>query len=56
MASALGLARRALGRAWPNPAVGCVVIDPSGRVAGRGWTVHSARMGPRGCRYLIGEK
>jgi diaminohydroxyphosphoribosylaminopyrimidine deaminase/5-amino-6-(5-phosphoribosylamino)uracil reductase len=38
MASALGLARRALGRAWPNPAVGCVVTDPNGRVAGRGWT------------------
>lgn len=38
MAAALALARRALGRAWPNPAVGCVILDPLGRVAGRGHT------------------
>ncbi len=38
MAAALALARRALGRAWPNPAVGCVILDPLGRVAGRGYT------------------
>ena len=38
MAAALGLARRALGRAWPNPAVGSVILDADGRVAGRGHT------------------
>jgi diaminohydroxyphosphoribosylaminopyrimidine deaminase/5-amino-6-(5-phosphoribosylamino)uracil reductase len=37
MRAALGLARRGLGRVWPNPAVGCVVIADSA-VAGRGWT------------------
>jgi diaminohydroxyphosphoribosylaminopyrimidine deaminase/5-amino-6-(5-phosphoribosylamino)uracil reductase len=43
MAAALGLARRALGRAWPNPAVGCVILDPDGRVAGRGHTGRGGR-------------
>ncbi|MEQ8806741.1 MAG: hypothetical protein RIE16_13260, partial [Rhodospirillales bacterium] len=46
MAMALGLARRGLGNAWPNPAVGCVLVRPAlegcrdggGRVVGRGWT------------------
>jgi len=38
MAAACALARRGLGRVWPNPAVGCVVLDAAGRVAGRGWT------------------
>jgi diaminohydroxyphosphoribosylaminopyrimidine deaminase/5-amino-6-(5-phosphoribosylamino)uracil reductase len=38
MRAALMLARRALGQAWPNPAVGCVVLDRSGQVVGRGWT------------------
>ena len=38
MAAALGLARRALGRAWPNPAVGCVLVDSANTVVGRGWT------------------
>jgi diaminohydroxyphosphoribosylaminopyrimidine deaminase/5-amino-6-(5-phosphoribosylamino)uracil reductase len=37
MAVALRLAERALGRAWPNPAVGCVVVR-DGRIVGRGWT------------------
>ena len=37
MAHALALGRRGLGRAWPNPAVGCV-IALDGRVVGRGWT------------------
>ncbi len=37
MRVALGLARRALGQAWPNPAVGCVIVT-EGRVVGRGWT------------------
>jgi diaminohydroxyphosphoribosylaminopyrimidine deaminase/5-amino-6-(5-phosphoribosylamino)uracil reductase len=38
MAAALGLARRGLGRTWPNPSVGCVILDGSGAVAGRGFT------------------
>ena len=38
MAVALALARRALGQAWPNPAVGCVIVDQAGRVVGRGST------------------
>jgi len=38
MAAACALARRGLGRVWPNPAVGCIIVDTEGRVAGRGWT------------------
>jgi diaminohydroxyphosphoribosylaminopyrimidine deaminase/5-amino-6-(5-phosphoribosylamino)uracil reductase len=38
MMAALALARRGLGRVSPNPAVGCVVLDSDGAVAGRGWT------------------
>jgi diaminohydroxyphosphoribosylaminopyrimidine deaminase / 5-amino-6-(5-phosphoribosylamino)uracil reductase len=37
MRTALGLARRGLGRVWPNPAVGCLVVA-DGVVVGRGWT------------------
>ena len=37
MAHALALAARGLGRTWPNPAVGCVIVR-DGRVVGRGWT------------------
>lgn len=43
MAMALALARRGLGRVWPNPAVGCVLVDRAGRVVGRGWTQPSGR-------------
>ncbi|MEM7056726.1 MAG: bifunctional diaminohydroxyphosphoribosylaminopyrimidine deaminase/5-amino-6-(5-phosphoribosylamino)uracil reductase RibD [Pseudomonadota bacterium] len=42
MTSALALARRALGRTWPNPAVGCVVVN-HGRVIGRGVTAPGGR-------------
>lgn len=38
MRAALALAARGLGNAWPNPAVGCVLVAPGGRVVGRGWT------------------
>ncbi len=37
MATALRLAARGLGNAWPNPAVGCVLVR-DGRCVGRGWT------------------
>lgn len=42
MRVALGLARRCLGRVWPNPAVGCVLVA-GGRVVGRGATGDSGR-------------
>ncbi len=42
MRPALGLARRGLGRVWPNPAVGCVIVR-DGRVVGRGWTADGGR-------------
>ncbi len=38
----LALARRALGRVWPNPAVGCVLVR-DGVVVGRGWTQPGGR-------------
>ena len=49
MRAALGLARRGLGRVWPNPAVGCVIVQFDsdgqglGRVVGRGWTQPGGR-------------
>jgi diaminohydroxyphosphoribosylaminopyrimidine deaminase/5-amino-6-(5-phosphoribosylamino)uracil reductase len=42
MRTAVALGRRALGRAWPNPAVGCVLVR-GGRVVGRGWTQPGGR-------------
>lgn len=42
MALALRLARRALGTAWPNPAVGCVLVR-EGVIVGRGWTQPGGR-------------
>jgi diaminohydroxyphosphoribosylaminopyrimidine deaminase/5-amino-6-(5-phosphoribosylamino)uracil reductase len=42
MRVALGLARRGLGRVWPNPAVGCVIVA-DGRVVGRGRTGNGGR-------------
>ena len=46
MALALALGRRGLGRTWPNPAVGAVIVrdDGSGPViVGRGWTQPGGR-------------
>src|SRR5215210_5316707 len=46
MRLALALGRRGLGRTWPNPAVGAVVVreDPAGPViVGRGWTQPGGR-------------
>jgi diaminohydroxyphosphoribosylaminopyrimidine deaminase/5-amino-6-(5-phosphoribosylamino)uracil reductase len=37
MALALALAERGLGRVWPNPSVGCVLVRKR-RIVGRGWT------------------
>jgi diaminohydroxyphosphoribosylaminopyrimidine deaminase/5-amino-6-(5-phosphoribosylamino)uracil reductase len=42
LATALALARRGLGRVWPNPAVGCVLVR-EGRVVARGWTQPGGR-------------
>ncbi|HYF06649.1 MAG TPA: bifunctional diaminohydroxyphosphoribosylaminopyrimidine deaminase/5-amino-6-(5-phosphoribosylamino)uracil reductase RibD, partial [Acetobacteraceae bacterium] len=42
MRAALALARRGLGNAWPNPAVGCVILR-GGQVVGRGWTQPGGR-------------
>ena len=42
MALALALGRRTMGRTWPNPADGCVIVN-NGRVVGRGWTAEGGR-------------
>ncbi|HYD06040.1 MAG TPA: bifunctional diaminohydroxyphosphoribosylaminopyrimidine deaminase/5-amino-6-(5-phosphoribosylamino)uracil reductase RibD [Reyranella sp.] len=42
MRAALALARRSLGRTWPNPAVGCVIVK-DGLVVGRGRTRDGGR-------------
>jgi diaminohydroxyphosphoribosylaminopyrimidine deaminase/5-amino-6-(5-phosphoribosylamino)uracil reductase len=42
MQLALSLGRRGLGRTWPNPAVGAVVVK-DGVIVGRGWTQPGGR-------------
>src|SRR6195952_4159843 len=42
MQLALSLGRRGLGNAWPNPAVGAVVVK-DGVIVGRGWTQPGGR-------------
>ena len=42
MQAALALARRALGQTWPNPAVGCVIVNQA-RVVGRAHTAPGGR-------------
>jgi diaminohydroxyphosphoribosylaminopyrimidine deaminase / 5-amino-6-(5-phosphoribosylamino)uracil reductase len=42
MRAALALARRGLGRTWPNPSVGCVLVR-EGHVIGRGFTQPGGR-------------
>lgn len=42
MRAALALARRSLGRTWPNPAVGCIIVR-DGRIIARGRTGDGGR-------------
>lgn len=42
MGLALALGRRGLGRAWPNPAVGAIIVN-NGEIVGRGWTQPGGR-------------
>ena len=42
MTLALSLGRRGLGRTWPNPAVGAVIVK-DGVIVGRGWTQPGGR-------------
>src|SRR5947199_276379 len=49
MQLALALGRRGLGRTWPNPAVGAVVVK-DGVIIGRGWTQAGGR--PQVCLRL----
>ncbi len=42
MALALALGRRGQGQCWPNPAVGCIIVQ-QGRIVGRGWTAPGGR-------------
>lgn len=47
MRAARSLGRRGLGSTWPNPSVGCVLVDftapPSGRLIAQGWTQPGGR-------------
>lgn len=43
MRAALSLAARHLGQTWPNPAVGCIIVDAQGHVVGRGSTQPGGR-------------
>ena len=42
MAAALRLAAKGLGRVWPNPSVGCVLVK-DGQIIGSGWTGDGGR-------------
>ena len=42
MERALELGRRGLGNTWPNPAVGCVIVQQD-KVVGEGWTQPGGR-------------
>jgi diaminohydroxyphosphoribosylaminopyrimidine deaminase/5-amino-6-(5-phosphoribosylamino)uracil reductase len=52
MAAALRLGRRNIGRANPNPAVGCIIVR-DGVVVGRGWTAAGGR--PHAERIALAE-
>ena len=42
MRLALALGDRGMGRSWPNPSVGCVIVR-DGKIVGRGWTQPGGR-------------
>lgn len=42
MRVALSLGRRGMGQVWPNPSVGCLIVN-HGRLIGRGWTAQGGR-------------
>ena len=42
MMAALTLARKGLGRCWPNPSVGCLLVA-DGQIVGQGWTQPGGR-------------
>ena len=48
MTHALRLGARGLGRCWPNPAVGCVIVR-DGILLGRGWTQPGGRPHAEAC-------
>ncbi|MEQ8290981.1 MAG: bifunctional diaminohydroxyphosphoribosylaminopyrimidine deaminase/5-amino-6-(5-phosphoribosylamino)uracil reductase RibD [Roseovarius sp.] len=52
MRLALSLGRRGQGQCWPNPAVGCVIVQ-DGRIVGRGWTQPGGR--PHAERVALAE-
>jgi diaminohydroxyphosphoribosylaminopyrimidine deaminase / 5-amino-6-(5-phosphoribosylamino)uracil reductase len=43
MRRALELARNGIGVASPNPAVGCVILDSTGQLAGEGWHEYASQ-------------
>ncbi|MET7640042.1 bifunctional diaminohydroxyphosphoribosylaminopyrimidine deaminase/5-amino-6-(5-phosphoribosylamino)uracil reductase RibD [Streptomyces sp. NPDC005438] len=53
MRRAIELADRGMGSTSPNPVVGCVVLDPSGRVVGEGW--HQRAGGPHAEVHALAE-
>ena len=53
MRRAVELAARGLGRTSPNPVVGCVILDPSGRTVGEGW--HKRAGGPHAEVHALAE-
>ncbi len=43
LAAAIALSERAHGRTAPNPNVGCILLDATDQIAGRGWTSAGGR-------------